>query len=112
MPELNYQGDELRLFAAAKNWKSYYAELLESDISGRVLEVGAGIGGTMPSLWNPAVQSWLCLEPDPALAAELRKRINEFKRDNVNAMVGTIDDLAPDEQLVYYGRARLTEGEG
>ena len=97
MSELDYQGNELRLFASAKNWKSYYAKLLRSDIQGRVLEVGAGIGGTMPSLWNSSVGSWLCLEPDPALARELDIRIKEFKHDGVSSKVGTIDDLTPDQ---------------
>jgi hypothetical protein len=69
--ELDYVGGELGLFAAATNWKSYYGRLLEPFIKGNVLEVGAGIGGTMPFLWNDSVSSWLCLEPDPALALEL-----------------------------------------
>ncbi len=97
MSELDYQGNELGLFASAKNWKSYYAKLLKSDIKGRVLEVGAGIGGTMPLLWNPSVRSWLCLEPDPALAREMDVRIRDFKHDGVSSKVGTIDDLAPEE---------------
>ena len=99
MSEIDYQGNELGTFAAAKNWKSYYARLLKSDIRGRVLEVGAGIGGTMPSLWNSSVQSWLCLEPDPALVAELDSRIKEFKHGGVSSKVGTIDDLATDERF-------------
>ncbi len=97
MSELDYQGNELGLFASAKNWKSYYAKLLRLDIKGRVLEVGAGIGRTMPALWNSSVRSWLCLEPDPALARELDIRIKEFKHDGVSSKVGTIDDLAPDQ---------------
>lgn len=99
MSELAYQGTELGLFAHAKNWKAYYAALLRPWIKGRVLEVGAGIGGTMPSLWNDTVSDWVCLEPDPALGAELRARIKEFGRDNVEARIGTIDDLAPTD---YY----------
>jgi SAM-dependent methyltransferase len=95
--ELAYQGTELGLFAHAKNWKAYYSGLLAPWIKGRVLEVGAGIGGTMPSLWNKTVSQWVCLEPDPELGTELRKRIKEFGRDNVEARIGTIDDLAPDE---------------
>jgi SAM-dependent methyltransferase len=97
--ELAYQGTELGLFAHAKNWKAYYAALLRPWIKGRVLEVGAGIGGTMPSLWNDTVSHWVCLEPDPALAAELRARIKQFGRDNVEPCIGTIDDLAPND---YY----------
>lgn len=99
MSELEYPGNELALFASARNWKSYYAELLEPYISGHVLEVGAGIGGTMPSLWNSAVESWLCLEPDPALARELVTRIGEFNHAEVTPRVGTLDDLRSDERF-------------
>lgn len=93
MAEIDYQGGELGLFAAATNWKSYYGKLLEPYISGRVLEVGAGIGGTMPFLWNDAVSSWLCLEPDPALALELAQRLEGFTRGKVESKVGTLDDI-------------------
>jgi SAM-dependent methyltransferase len=91
--EIDYQGGELELFAHATNWKSYYGRLLQPFIKGRVLEVGAGIGGTMPFLWNDSVSSWLCLEPDPALSLELSDRIGSFKRGKVDSKVGTIDDI-------------------
>jgi SAM-dependent methyltransferase len=94
--ELEYQGNELAIFASARNWKSYYAVLLKPYISGRVLEVGAGIGGTMPSLWNSSVESWLCLEPDPALARELVTRIEAFRHQEVTSRVGTLVDLPSD----------------
>jgi 2-polyprenyl-3-methyl-5-hydroxy-6-metoxy-1,4-benzoquinol methylase len=96
--ELDYVGGELGLFAHATNWKSYYGRLLAPFIKGRALEVGAGIGGTMPFLWNEAVSSWLCLEPDPALALELADRIAAFDRGKVESKVGTIDDI-PATQL-------------
>ncbi len=99
MAELDYPGNELALFASARNWKSYYAELLEPYIRGHVLEVGAGLGGTMPSLWNSSVQSWVCLEPDPALARELATRIAAFKRLEVTSRVGTLDDLPKDARF-------------
>ena len=41
----HYVGTELTLFAAATNWKAYVGRLLGRYIAGRVLEVGAGIGG-------------------------------------------------------------------
>jgi SAM-dependent methyltransferase len=91
--ELDYPGKELGLFAQAKNWKSYYAGLLRPYISGRVLEVGAGLGATMPALWNNSVSSWLCLEPDPVLARELGKRLREFNDGVVQSKTGTVDDL-------------------
>ena len=95
MSELEYPGGELGTFASATNWKSYYAKLLRPYIHGRVLEVGAGIGSTMPALWNPSVSEWLCLEPDPSLARELVKKLRSFRDGTVVAQIGTLDDVAP-----------------
>lgn len=97
MSELDYPGGELGVFAAAKNWKAYYSKLLRPYIAGRVLEVGAGIGGTMPALWNSSVSDWLCLEPDPSLARELIERLRNFRKGPVKAQIGTLDDLSPDQ---------------
>ena len=47
MPEsFAYSGSELELFADALNWKRYFAAGLRPYLGSRVLEVGAGIGGT------------------------------------------------------------------
>jgi SAM-dependent methyltransferase len=63
-----YPGTELELFAKARNWKSYVAASLKPYIRGRVLDVGAGIGGNIRYLVNPMVTEWVALEPDPKLA--------------------------------------------
>lgn len=73
---MQYQGSELELFALATHWKSYFAKQLIPHIAGDVLEVGAGLGGTTPHLLSPAVVSWCCLEPDPALADRIRSSIS------------------------------------
>lgn len=73
--ELSYIGDELAIFALARNWKAYFAVLLAPYIAGRVAEVGAGLGATTEALCDPArVQTWLCIEPDRTMAAELQHR--------------------------------------
>ncbi|MEO7501326.1 MAG: methyltransferase domain-containing protein, partial [Gemmatimonadaceae bacterium] len=99
MSELEYVGGELDLFAKASNWKSYFASLLRPYITGRVLEVGAGLGATTEALWNDEVESWLCLEPDPQLAAQLRERIPVDRWSNARAecRVATVEELGPDE---------------
>jgi ubiquinone/menaquinone biosynthesis C-methylase UbiE len=66
-----YVGGELDVFALATNWKRYFSHLLRPHVRGRVLEVGAGIGTTAQSLWNPTVTEWTCLEPDATLAQRL-----------------------------------------
>ena len=66
-----YSGTELDHAALATNWKSYFRSRLARYITGNVLEVGAGLGGTTVQLRDGRQKSWLCLEPDAALAARL-----------------------------------------
>ena len=61
----HYPGSELEVFQHAKNWKSYYGEILRPWIQGEVLEVGAGYAATTPTLVNSKVKKWHLLEPDP-----------------------------------------------
>jgi SAM-dependent methyltransferase len=75
MSELSYPGGELELFATAENWKRYLRAELQPHLHGRVLEVGAGLGGSTAALHGPDVQHWVCLEPDPELAARLVRRV-------------------------------------
>lgn len=66
-----YPGNELELFAQARNWKSYMAALLKPYISGNVLEVGAGLATNTGYLIRPDVKSWTLLEPDQKMAGRL-----------------------------------------
>lgn len=75
MSEIPYIGNELELFAHATNWKSYFGGVLRPYFGRTVLEVGAGLGGTTASLCDGGQEKWVCLEPDPALFAELSSRV-------------------------------------
>jgi SAM-dependent methyltransferase len=75
MSEIPYIGNELELFAHAKNWKNYFGEVLRPYFGRKVLEVGAGLGGTTAALCNGKQDKWVCLEPDPALFDQLAARI-------------------------------------
>lgn len=66
-----YIGNELELFATAKNWKQYIARLIRPYITGDVLEVGAGIGSNTLLFSTPTVKSWILLEPDKKFCQEL-----------------------------------------
>jgi SAM-dependent methyltransferase len=91
MSTLHYVGQELGLFAHATNWKGYWTRLIVEYIHGDVLEVGAGLGVNTPYLNSKLAKSWTCLEPDPALAAQLRKSLSpEFQ-----VIVGTTRNLEP-----------------
>lgn len=74
-----YIGKELELFQNAKNWKEYYGKIIAPYVHGRVLEVGAGIGGTTSHLIklvnnykNNNISKWVCLEPDLRLLEEIK----------------------------------------
>ena len=68
-----YVGGELELFARAHNWKRYWSQALGRHVRGRVLDVGAGLGASARLFArHPGIASWLALEPDPALAAQMR----------------------------------------
>jgi SAM-dependent methyltransferase len=93
---LRYIGGELELFSQARHWKHYFAQRLRPFISGDVLEVGAGIGGTTGALRNGKERSWTCLEPDPELAGRLAQRWDEERTDGIPAprvVLGCLDAL-------------------
>lgn len=100
MSELDYVGTELELFAKAVNWKGYYASRISSCIRGDVLEVGAGIGGTTRVLWPASARSWVCLEPDPGMAASMRAGLASFRDGPVPSVVtGCVEDLGADARF-------------
>ncbi|MDX2054170.1 MAG: class I SAM-dependent methyltransferase [Polyangiaceae bacterium] len=87
-----YAGSELELFAQAHNWKAYFRKILAPHIRGKILEVGAGIGGTTRVLRGLTQGPWTCLEPDKELVEQLRVTIaTELLR--ADAEVGTLRSL-------------------
>jgi hypothetical protein len=40
-----------------------------------VAEIGAGLGGTTPALYNEEIKSWLCVEPDLDLIKQIEKKM-------------------------------------
>lgn len=95
---LNYAGSELELFAHARNWKEYFKSALAPHVHGDVLEVGAGLGGTTRVLRSLSKKSWTCIEPDPALLAELSLTIG---RESLQAVThqGTLDSVPTDSKF-------------
>lgn len=99
MSEIPYIGNELELFEQAKTWKQYYARFLKPYLKGRVLEVGAGIGGTTSILCDGGQTKWLCIEPDPALYIKLEEKINSGQLPSCcEGFKGTTSDLAETEK--------------
>lgn len=75
MPVEQYVGSELQLFAQAHHWKAYFSDMIRPHLGSNVLEVGAGLGGTTAILTQGYRGSWLCLEPDAALAGTISQAI-------------------------------------
>lgn len=92
---MTYLGNELDLFALAGHWKSYYRGQLVPYIHGRVLEVGAGIGGTTALLAALEHEQWVALEPDLSLAQRLGKACADGSpAADCRVVCGTIDSVA------------------
>ena len=94
----HYVGDELDLFATATRWKAYFHRQISPYLGASVLEVGAGLGGTTRALCRGTEARWVCLEPDPALAARLEAEQAAGRLPGAcEVVVGTLNDqLAAD----------------
>lgn len=93
----SYGGNELSLFQEAHHWKRYVRAKLSPYIHGRVLEVGAGIGGTTQYLAELGTH-WLSLEPDAVLAAQIAATLSQHAaRERVRIHCGTLDSLGQND---------------
>src|SRR5687767_14839576 len=96
--ELPYVGNELELFAHARNWKGYWSSVIRPYLRGDVLEVGAGLGANTKLLCGQttSVRRWVCLEPDSSLLDVLRKSIG---LSSVEPRLGTVESLDASERF-------------
>lgn len=93
-PAFSYPGSELELFQSASNWKNYVNVVVRPWLGSRVLEVGAGIGGTTEVLCNGESVEWTCLEPDPSQCRRIAKRIGGGELPSTCRTVnGCLEDL-------------------
>jgi 2-polyprenyl-3-methyl-5-hydroxy-6-metoxy-1,4-benzoquinol methylase len=97
VPQQDYVGSELELFARARHWKAYWASQLEPFLKGEVLEVGAGLGANTAALYRGGTHSrWVCLEPDPSMSDAINAAITSGRLpDGCVAVRGTLQDLQP-----------------
>ena len=104
--ELSYVGTELELFAKATNWKNYAGGKLRPYITGSVIEVGAGLGGSTNYLFNRNHVRWLCLDPDANHVSYLRGLISARKLPPCcEARCGVLADLNAEEcadTIIYF----------
>ena len=92
--ELTYVGGELELFEHAVTWKAYFRSRLRPYLTGDVLEVGAGLGGTTRLLCDGRQRSWAALEPCPDMRRlfELRAEARPLPLP-IELLPGTTADL-------------------
>lgn len=117
MNHSEYIGEELGLFAEAKNWKRYYSGIVSPYLGKRVLEVGAGIGATTEILSQQRKHdSWVCLEPDKILASEITRKIHAGELPGFcSAAEGYLNDLKGDvkfDSILYIDVLEHIEQDG
>ena len=95
----HYIGNELELFAAATNWKDYFASMIRPHLGVDVVEVGAGIGGTTALLSPGHRGRWLCLEPDRQLLSRVESAIADGRLGGCEARAATLSELASEERF-------------
>ena len=96
-----YVGSELDTFKHARNWKRYWGDRLAPYLSGRVLEVGAGIGVNTEFLLAPSVRAVVRLEPDRSLVARMAAPSLSASpgRIEIDNRSGTVASLDPGERF-------------
>lgn len=100
LPDFQYEGDELSLFAGAVHWRSYWSGLVTPLLGARVLEVGAGLGSATQMLCGEGREEWVCLEPDPAMAEHLKQLRTEGSLPSCCRVVaGDLSALTGDERF-------------
>jgi Methyltransferase domain len=112
----DYVGSELELFANAIHWKRYFADQMRPFMGSRVLEVGAGIGGTTRVLCRGGEARWLCVEPDAALAQQVRALVDRGVLPRCcETRVGTLADLRDEaafDTILYVDTLEHIEDDG
>ncbi len=99
-PDIPYEGTELEIFADATTWKRYWQSVIVPFLRGDVLEVGPGIGASMPFLLTKRVRRLVGLEPDRILCERATHRLQELGLHDVCRMIhGTVFDLPPGESF-------------
>lgn len=100
MESQNYEyiGEELDVFALARNWKQYWGAKISPYLGAEVLEVGVGIGGTTQVLYQASYRRWLAIEPDSTMLKGLleAQKAGNFPTE-IEFRQAIVGDLGQDE---------------
>lgn len=95
-----YLGTELDLFADANNWKAYWSTMILPYVGSRILDVGAGIGGTAKLFREVPYESYLALEPDGGFVARMKADASlAALPEGFRAREGTTQELTDGERF-------------
>lgn len=98
--DYRYIGSELEVFKHAVNWKNYWYQRIAPYVGQKVLEVGAGIGGTTRIFKNHDCEQWIALEPDADMIPALEKQASEgLFPQNTEVIQSTVQDL--DSEMLF-----------
>jgi SAM-dependent methyltransferase len=98
--QIDYVGEELRLFELADNWKRYVAARINPFVSGDMLEVGAGLGANVQYYYRDDLTRFVSLEPDDRLCQDYRRRQTAGEIPARCELVhGTLDTLPEDDRF-------------
>ena len=78
--------------ACLQDWRA----ALLADVQGRVLEIGAGTGRSLPH-YPSTVSQLVLLEPDPHMSARLRPRIPEHLRERTEIVSRSASETGLDD---------------
>lgn len=95
--EFQYVGCELKTLQHAVNWKTYWRSKIAPYMGQRVLEVGAGIGGTTRVFADYQCDQWVALEPDGRMVQSLQEQQQAGDLPSfVDIQLGTVQELSQD----------------
>lgn len=86
---------EFAALSEAVNYRNGIVREFAPFLTGRVLEIGAGVGQTSEAILRlPGIEEFIGIEPDPRFQSAFRKRL-----PNVRLIAGKCGDLHPDEHF-------------
>jgi len=95
-----YIGNELELFAHAKNWKRYWSSKIRPMLRAPVLEVGAGIGSNLALLRTENI-NWTALEPDSSQATKIANGRSDNNLEVISAYLNDLDGDKTFQTIIY-----------
>ena len=103
MIDAKYISNELRLFEKAIDWKNYWSNSVKKNISGSILEVGAGLGTSLIVENCTNIKDLLAIHPDNEMTEKIKNKNGAMGNVLVkNAFFKDLDDFKQYDTILYY----------